>query len=512
MNRLRGWQWIALSVAIVACDASIGAEDPVGASAGGGSHGVSQAGAQDFGAFRAVLEDGRVPAPGVLDDLGFFAEHKLDFPKPNCGANLCVHAEVGSMANMVDGSNCTIVEIGMNTPLDPATLPRPPLDVVIVIDTSGSMAGEPMAAIREGCKRMVDYLEPDDRVSLVRFSTHAKVVFEDLPLSKKTQMLAGFADLVEDGWTNLYDGLYTAFQVAAKVKKTGRQTRVVYMSDGEANKGLTSGAKLRSLARAWAKQGIGITTIGLGKEFDVAVMRDLAEAGGGNFYFVEKPAAALEVFKDEVQTAFFPLAEDLQIKVEVGPGYLLRGAYGTHGWKGGPNGGTIDIPALYLAKRTSAEAPVDTGRRGGGGAILLELVPLKGVTAKAVVSMTATYREPGSTKPTVVKADLATPHAPGEAPAAGFFSSPNVQKGFVMLNVFAAFEKAAALASDADTGTAAATLESLKLNVQKWLKPQAKPDPDIVDDLKYVDLFLANLLKLPVQTPKGNVAPVWGVD
>ena len=508
-------KWLLCSLigcCVVGCSDDAPSAKGSGTGTSGGSHGVSQAGAQDFGAFRAVLERGEVPGPSVLDDLGFFAEHKLDFAKPDCGGNLCVHAEVGAMANMVDGAACTLVEIGMNTTLDPEKLVRPPLDVVIVIDTSGSMAGEPMAAIREGCKRMVDYLEPDDHVSLVRFSTAATIAFEDQPLANKATILKGFAELNDDGWTNLYDGLYTAFQVAAKHAKPGRQTRVVYMSDGTANTGLVSGAKLRSLARAYAKQGIGITTIGLGTEFDVQILRDLAEAGGGNFYFVEKNAAALEVFKDEVQTAFFPLALDLQIEIEAGPGYVIRGVYGTHGWQGGQLGGTISVPALYLAKRTNAAAPIDGGRRGGGGVILVELAALKGVKDKAVAKLSTSYFAPGAAKPTLSDNALTLPHAPGDVPAGGFFSAASLQKGFVMLNLYAAFQKAALLARDADTGTAISTLGALKGKVGNWLKAQAAPDPDITDDLKYVDLFMVNLAKLPVQTPKGNIAPMWAYD
>lgn len=477
-----------------------------------GSFGVSQAGAQDFGAFRAILEAGQIPAPGVLDDLGFFAEHKLDFAKPDCGGDLCVHAEVGSMANMVNGSNCTLIEIGINTPLDPSQLGRPPLDLVLVIDTSGSMAGEPMAAIREGCKRMVDYLEPGDRVSLVRFSTTAAVVFEDLPMTEKATMLKGFSSLTDHGLTNLYDGLYTGFQVASKHQQPGRSSRVVYMSDGTANQGLTSGAKLRGLARAWAKKGIGITTIGLGKDFDVAVLRDMAEAGGGNFYFVEKPAAALEVFKDEVLTAFFPLARDFRLSIEPGPGYLIRGVYGTHGWQGSAHGGTISVPALYLAKRTDASAPIEQGRRGGGGAILIELLPLPGIQDQKVATVSTSFVAPATAKTMTASHQLTVPHPPGDVPIAGFFSSPNVQKGFVMLNLYAGLVRAAELARDADVGTAQSTLVSLAQAVEKWLKAQPAPDPDIVDDLKYVNLFVGNLAKLPVQTPKGQVAPIWPQD
>ncbi len=463
-----------------------------------GSHGVTQAGAQDFGAFRKIIEQGKTPAPGVLDDLGFFAEHKLDYPKATCGDDLCMHGLVGTMNNMINGANCTLVQIGLNTPLDPATLPRPPLDLVLVIDTSGSMQGEPMTYVKEGLKRMLDSLEPTDKVSLVTFSTNAKVVVSGAPASEKLMLAQAFANLEPDASTNLYDGLYTGFQVAAKHLQPGRSARVVYLSDGVATAGMVQPGKLAALARAWAKKGIGITTIGLGTEFDMAAMRDVAEAGGGNFYFIDQPKGAGEVFQEEVKTAFLPLALDVKLTFAPGAGYVVRAVYGTHGWQGGPNGGIIEIPALYLAKRTDSKAPITAGRRGGGGAIILELVPLKGVSETGVGKLGLAYVAPksGAAKSTDAKID--TPHKPGQVPAEGFFSAPTVEKGFVMLNLFAAFEMATQFAWDSDPGAALGVLEAIQKPAAAWAAKNK--DPDIEDDLKYVALYAGILKNLQAQS------------
>ena len=130
-------------------DQSAAGSDSDSAPPGGppGSTGVSQGGAQDFGQFRQILEAGQLPAPDVLDALGFFAEHKLDYPAADCGENLCLHALLAVQRNLLTETNCTLVQLGLNSPLQPSELERPPLDLVVAIDVSSSMLGDPIDAV-----------------------------------------------------------------------------------------------------------------------------------------------------------------------------------------------------------------------------------------------------------------------------------------------------------------------------------------------------------------------------
>ena len=119
-------------------------------------------------------------SPETIDDLGFFAEHQIPLPTPDCGENVCIHGMLGVMGNMISGSNCTVVMVGMNTPIDADELERPPLNLTITVDLSGSMQGEPLNRVREGLLRMRDELQPGDRVSLVGFGDDAQVIVEEL--------------------------------------------------------------------------------------------------------------------------------------------------------------------------------------------------------------------------------------------------------------------------------------------------------------------------------------------
>lgn len=388
------------------------------------------------------------------------------------------------------------------------------MDLVLAVDTSGSMRGEPIEYLRRGLIRMLDALEPGDRVALVTYNDAAQVVVADAEVVEdRARLEAAFEGLIARNATNIYDGLYTAYGLAEAQQTPGRQSRVILLSDGVATAGLESGDRLRALAEAYARLGIGLTTIGVGRDFDVSAMRALSEVGAGNFYFLEDPAAVEEVFAEEVATFLVPVALDVELTLQVGPSYIVRQAYGTHGWRGGLRAGEVAIPSLFLAGRQRAADPVEGGRRGGGGGILVELMPLNEAAfeePRLVGSLAMSYTDPstGERREQVVR--IENPNDPGVIPEGGYFTGYTVEKGFVMLNLLVGFQLAAELAYDADVGSAIGVLQALQAEVQQWLAGQ--PDPDIADDLRYVEMFLNNLARVQGQTPVNRPPEPWPVD
>jgi Ca-activated chloride channel homolog len=459
---------------------------------GGGGAGVAQSGAQDFGQFRAILDAGELPGPETLDDVGFFNEHKLELPAADCGKDICLHGELGVMGNMINGSNCTLVMLGMNTPIDPAELERLPLNLAIVVDTSGSMAGESIQYVREGLYRMLDDLGPDDRVSIVEFNNEAHVVIESVT-GDDPELTLAIGSLGASGATNIYDGLRIGYETVEAHADPGLQNRVILLSDGEATAGITSSTKLVEMSAAYNAEGYGLTTIGMGQAFDPELMRDLAEKGAGAFYFLEEPEAVQEVFEEEVATFLVPLAKHVEISFQVDPGYSLRAIYGTKQAETFGNVGQISIPSLQIAHRTSV-SDNEGGRRGGGGAIIAELVPAdpsRVVEAGTVGQITMTWDEPGTDESHTTTVKITTPLQPGDTPEAGHFSFAGVEKSFVMLNIYAGFEMAAVRSSFGDLGGARSVLVPLADEVEAWLADN--PDEDIEDDLGYIRKFIANL-------------------
>ncbi len=467
-----------------------GGSDSGGYGEQGEGAGLGQGGAQDFGLFRQILEAGELPNPNTLDDVGFFNEHKLELPAADCGEDVCLHGLFGRMDNMINGSACTTVLLGMNTPINPEDLERPPLNLAIAIDTSGSMQGPNMDYTREGLIRMVSALQPGDQVSLVSFSDDA-VIMTDAAAYNDPALSVAINDLAPAGSTNIYAGLRTAFEQVALHQDPTRQNRVILLSDGMATTGITADHQLLDLTTAYSSEGIGLTTIGMGTEFNVTLMRDLSELGSGSFYFLEDPMAVQEVFVDEVEAFLVPLAEDVEIDIQASTDYHLRGVYGTKQAEFTSGSGSIYIPSLHIAHRTSA-SDQEGGRRGGGGGIVLEL--LESATAPGqgleVGQLTLRYRRPGTEEIVEQHVDISSPYGFNDPQA--FFDNLTAEKSFVTLNIFVGFQLASQRATSGDLTGALNVLDGLASNVRGWLEQHA--DADIQDDLRYIDMFRDNLV------------------
>jgi len=490
---------------------------------GDNATGIGQSGAQDFGRFRGLIESREVPSPDTLDPVGFFNEHKFDLPEPDCGEDVCLHGMFGVQGNMINGSNCTTVAIGFNTRRSPESFKRPPLNLAIAVDTGESMGGRPIEAVKTGLRRMSDELRPEDRVTLITYNSEARIVHESPPRNEdgeRGDFMNSVDSLSAGGGSNLYQGLSKAFDVVDERASDDLQNRVIFLSDGQATDGIERRERIINLAKTYTTERFSLTSIGVGQEFDLELMRELGRGGGSNFYFLEDPAAVEEVFTEEVQTFLVPLAEDVNIEFEGSEAYQFRAAYGTHRWSGDNRSAEIDIPGLFMAGRESdGDTGPGGGRRGGGGIILLELVPTtdedvlsKYSAGHPVGQITMDYRDPESGDRVEQSVSLSNPLEPGAAPESGEFSTPTVEKAFVALNLYAGFRMATARAERGAAGAALDILEPLVDNVENWL--DENPDTDIRADVELMKMLIDLILEREDEAPTrtGQQAEPWPQD
>ena len=457
------------------------------ADAGGG--GVSFGGQQDIGEFRGILKAGGIPGADTLDANGFFNEHYAPPPQTGCTDALCLTPGVSVGKDWLHGQHQATLQVAINTNVDPTNYPKQPLNLVIVVDHSGSMAQDGrLEKVKSGLNTLIDSLDDTDRLALVEFDDRVQT---DAPFGATLDRAALHTivnGLTPRGATDIYSGLSTGFNLSQGALASNRQNRVIFLSDGNATAGITDQAAIIAMADGFVEQGIGLTTIGVGQDFDVKLMRGLAEHGAGNFYFLEDASAATEVFKQELAFFVSPLALDININAVAGPGYNFGEVLGSTLWNASTKAGSMHIPAAFVASRTGpAPDPGTGGRRGGGSMLFIHLDPIAGNNGK-VADLTLTYHLPGSAQ--VVSQHITLDYAmdPQETPETPYLSAPEMANRYAMYNMFLGF-RAAVTNPNYNCGTVA--LRELRASASAW--NATKEDPDISADLTLLDLYITNL-------------------
>jgi len=472
---------------LVVVTAACGSQD-AGAPEPGGGGGVSFGGAQDMGEFRAILDRGELPGPDSLDANGFFNEHYSAAPAPTCGGLLCLTPGLSVGRDWLTGKHQATLQIAVNTTVDPASYERLPMDLVVVVDHSGSMAQDGrLEKVKVGLHTLVDNLEDGDRMALIAFDDLVTYEARFEAELDRAFLHERIDALRPRGGTNIHDGLQAGFDAFGESLPNERQHRVIFLSDGLATVGVTSRYEIIGMAREQIMRGIGLTTIGVGNSFDVELMRGLAEHGAGNYYFLEDGSAASEVFSEELDYFMTPLALDVSIVASASSGWTFGEVVGTRLWNAQPEQGVMNIPAVFLASRTSQEP--GEGRRGGGSMIFIHLEPTADANAN-IAELTLTYRLPGTAEYVSQTVTLDYAADPLETPAEPHLSGAEMAERYAMYNLFLGLR----FATQSSASCAAAGLEATRRNASLW--NERHPDPDITADLELVDQYLDNLYAL----------------
>jgi Ca-activated chloride channel family protein len=479
----------SLAACAVQGDSALDASGGGGANGGGG---VSFGGAQDIGEFRSILDRGEIPGPTTLDANGFFNEHYAPPPPATCGGALCITSGLSVGRAWLDDSHQATLQIALSTNVDPTTYTRLPMRLVVVVDHSGSMASDGrLEKVKVGLNTLIDNLHDEDRLALISFDDTVTV---DAPFGAtldRAGLKQKVAALTPDGSTNIFDGLKAGMDLLGDAPPSDRQNRVIFLSDGLATAGNTSTPAIIDMATSRITRGIGLTTIGVGDSFDAPLMRGLAERGAGNFYYLEDAAAAAEVFTDELDYFMSPIGLELQLEATAAPGWEMRSAAGTTLWQSTTRTGSMAIPAVFLASRTSQTPDPTGGRRGGGSMIFIDLVAT-GASPGRVADMKLSYRVPGQTERVTVTASLDYSNDPAVTPDAPHLSYAGMAERYAMYNMYLGFRAATQLADSSGYDCAAAALTATRRRGQAWLT-EHEADLDLAADLVLADQFLANL-------------------
>jgi uncharacterized protein YegL len=198
-----------------------------------------------------------------------------------------------------------------------AAAPRLPLNLSILLDTSGSMREHArLVHAQLAIKRLVDILRAEDTFSLTTFSTNAEVVASGKLSANQEKVKRQIEQIQASGTTNLHAGLKLAYEQVARHQKSEWINAVILLTDGRPNarKGILP------LVQESARKGVPTSTIGVGEEFDKVMLQDIAAAGCGRVYFVEDANILPQIFDQEMSALQMaaPVYGELRIRTSAG--------------------------------------------------------------------------------------------------------------------------------------------------------------------------------------------------
>lgn len=267
---------------------------------------------------RRFLERGELPptdAVRVEELLNYF---RYDYPQPTDPATpFTVHAEV-LPAPWQAGRR--LLHIG----LQGRSLPqreRPPLNLTLLIDVSGSMgAPDKLPLVRKVLKEALDRFGASDTLSMVVYAGAAGVVLPPTAGDQRGRILDALDSLDAGGSTAGGEGLRLAYDLAQRGYAPGKVNRVMILTDGDFNVGVTDPAQLEDLVARERERGIYLSVLGFGSgNYDDALMQRLAQRGNGIAAYIDSVAEGRKVLGEDFAGSMLPIADDVKVQVEFNP-------------------------------------------------------------------------------------------------------------------------------------------------------------------------------------------------
>lgn len=313
---------------------------------------------------RRFLNDGALPPQDAvrIEELLNYFDYQYAVPE-NRSTPFRVSTE---LAPAPWNPDAWLLRIGIKAYEVPAH-ERPPANLVFLIDVSGSMqTPQKLPLLKNAFRLLTDQLTARDRVSMVVYAGSSGVVLEPTPGDQKQRIRRAIEKLEAGGSTNGAEGIERAYQLAHQTFIEGGINRVVLATDGDFNVGVVSFESLVDMAERQRASGVALTALGFGTyNLNEQLLERLADAGNGNYAYVDTLSEARKVLVTELTSTLFTVARDVKIQIEFNPAEVRE--YRLIGYEN-----------RMLAREDFNNDKVDAGEIGAGHRVtaLYEIVPV----------------------------------------------------------------------------------------------------------------------------------------
>ncbi|RVT86570.1 VWA domain-containing protein [Rhodobacteraceae bacterium CCMM004] len=317
-----------------------------------------------YGVVRASLAAGRLPPSEAVrvEEMVNYFPYAYAPPAPGEGP-FAAHV---ALAETPWNPDTLLLRIALQGEM-PAVEDRPPLNLVFLIDTSGSMQDPAkLPLLKQAFRMMLPELRPEDEVAIVTYAGSAGEVLSPTPAGDRRTILAALDRLEAGGSTAGQAGLIQAYATAEAMAENGEVGRVLLATDGDFNVGLSDPGALEDFIADKRDSGVYLSVLGFGRgNLDDATMQALAQSGNGLAAYIDTAAEARKVLVDQLTGALFAIAEDVKVQVEFNPAQVAE--YRLIGYE-----------TRALRREDFNNDRVDAGEIGAGHSVtaLYEVVPV----------------------------------------------------------------------------------------------------------------------------------------
>lgn len=264
---------------------------------------------------RKVIESGKLPSPDMVRIEELLNSFSYSYQAPKGDEPISINLE---LAPALWNPAHKIARIGLQAKAIDWDK-RKPFNLVFLIDTSGSMAGENrLGLVQKSLKLLVENLSSKDSVGIVTYAGSSTIALK--PTNDKKKILKAIDSLSAGGSTHGSAGIEDAYELAQKHFIQSGYNRVILATDGDFNVGITSESELLKLIKQKAQSGIYLSVFGYGMgNYKDSMLQKLADSGNGNYGYIDTLLEAKKHLVEQVGATLITVAKDVKIQVEFNP-------------------------------------------------------------------------------------------------------------------------------------------------------------------------------------------------